>query len=101
MTTRKRRIAGVLVAAVLLVVAITITISPSVRTPVVAAFDEAHYRVWKLGSDHGVDVPMLERQKFDFLCRLIQDTVVPESGRIIDSTTGLDVVIEAEASGVP
>lgn len=99
MTTRKCLIACVLVAAILLVV--TITISPSVRTPVVAAFDEAHYRVWKLGSDHGVDVPMLERQKFDFLIRLMEDTIKPESGRIIDSTTGLDVVIEADASGRP
>lgn len=94
MTTRKRRIAAVVILTLLLV-ALGVAFSPSAQMSAVAMFDEVHYRAWRHGDDYGVNVPTIERTKFDFLCRLLEETIVPETGRFIDTKTGPVVAFDA------
>lgn len=94
MTTPKRRIVAVLLATLLLL-ALTITFSPGVRTSAVAAFDEVHYRVWRFGGDCGINVPMLERTKFEFLVRLMEDMIDPadEKNRFWNTSEPQDLTV--------
>jgi hypothetical protein len=101
MTTRRRRIAAAVILTLLLL-AITVAISPRAQTPAVAAFDEVHYRAWRLGGDCGINVPLMDRTKFDFLARLMGGTIVIETGPFIDELKVVpDSADASEASGVP